>query len=78
MRAFMKKLKAELFANDITQQMLCKELNRSQTYMSQRMTGKRPFDMEDVYQICDLLEIPYGKIYEYFPRIGETKAREGR
>ena len=66
-----KKLKGEMFANDIDQKYLCKELGKSKTYMTNRMTGRYPWCMDDVYKICDLLEITYDRISEYFPKDGK-------
>lgn len=61
-------LKKHLYGKEIEQKDLCKVLGRSQTYITQRITGRQPFNMDDVYQICDIAEIPYGNIPEYFPR----------
>lgn len=65
-----KRLKVELGANDIDQRTLCKEIGRSPTYLSVRLRGKAPFNMDDVYAICDYLHIQYGEIPVYFPRDG--------
>lgn len=70
-----KKLKTELFANDIDQKYLCKKLGKSQTYISDRMMGRRPWSMDDVYTLCDLLQIPCEQIPEYFPRGGKEPAK---
>lgn len=67
-----KKLKTVMYANDIDQKMLCKVIGRSQTYMTYRMTGRAPFDLHDVYAICDFIRIPYDKISEYFPKGGQA------
>ena len=68
-----KKLKIEMAANDIDQRYLQKRLDRSQYYISDRMMGRRPWNMDDVYAICDLLHISYGLIPMYFPKGGEQK-----
>lgn len=66
-RAKFKKLKTLMFSNDIDQKTLCVELGKSQTYLTNRMTGKQPFEIDVVYAICDYFEIPYEQISEYFP-----------
>ncbi|MFZ2537891.1 MAG: hypothetical protein WAX04_03190 [Oscillospiraceae bacterium] len=68
-----KKLKTILFANDIEQKSLCQTLNKSQTYLSTRMMGRKPFTIEDIYTICDLVEISYAEIPVYFPKGGITQ-----
>ena len=67
-----KKLKTELFANDIDQKTLCKHLSKSQTYITQRMMGRKPFTLDDVYGMCNLLKIPYEQISLYFPNGGKS------
>ncbi len=67
-----KKLKTEMFAQDIDQKYLCEKLGKSQTYITQRMTGKKPWTMADVYIICDLLKIPYANIAVFFPNGGRV------
>ena len=65
-----KKLKTDMYANDVDQKTLCKVIKKSQTYLTHRMTGKMPFDMDDVYKICDYFDIPYEQIPNYFPKNG--------
>lgn len=67
-----KKLRTVMYANEINQKTLGKEIGRSATYMSQRITGKVPFDMDDVYSICNYLKLPIAEISEYFPHGGEN------
>ena len=62
------KLKMKLVETGITQYELCEKINRSSAYISDRMNFKHPFDVNDVYAICDALSIPYNKIHEYFPK----------
>lgn len=53
---------------------LAKQLDVCPTYFSQRMTGKLPWSMDDVYRLCDVLRIPTEEIPVYFPRDGISKA----
>lgn len=71
----LKKLKTELFANDIIQDMVCEQLGKSQTYVTNRMTGKKSFSLKDAYLICDMLELPYSNILELFPKDDLRKAK---
>lgn len=71
-----RKLKQITFSDDITQAMLAKVIKKSEKYVSTRMTGKMPFDMAEVYAICDYLHIPYERIPEYFPPGGDDLAYE--
>lgn len=61
-------LKKHLYAKEIEQKDLCKVLGRSQTYITQRITGRHPWTIDEIYQICDLAAIPYISITEYFPK----------
>jgi cyanate lyase len=65
-----KLLKGEIFANDMTQNDIAATIGRSQNYVTQRMTGKKPWTMQDAYAICDALEIPHEKMHRYFPPEG--------
>lgn len=65
-----RKLKGRLFELDINQVMLSKKLGHSPFYISQRMNGKLPFTLDDIYIICDYASIPYEEIHLYFPRGG--------
>ena len=40
---------------------------RSPSYVCSRINGHRPWDMDDVYKICDALFIPYADIPIVFP-----------
>lgn len=71
-----RKLKGKMFENDIDQVYLAKQFKapngkpRSHFYVTERMTGKRMWDTEEIYTMCDLMEIPYEEIHIYFPRGG--------
>ena len=42
-------------------------LGKSQPYVTERMKGRKCFDMDEVYILCNLLNIPLGEISKYFP-----------
>jgi hypothetical protein len=61
-----KPLYGALAAHGIRQQDLCRMLDRSQVYVSDRMKVRKPWELDEVYALCKLLEIPLDKIPEYF------------
>lgn len=70
MQSRYKKLRDRMYENQVTQDDLSAVIDRCYGYVSERMTGKKSFRMEDVYYICDYLKIPYSEIYIYFPPNG--------
>lgn len=38
---------------------------------SQRMSGKRPFGLDEAYRIMDVLGLPYKELPTYFPKGGK-------
>lgn len=60
-------LELKLFHIEMTQEELGEKIGRSKTYVSFRMTGKREWELRDVYAICDVLDIDYSEISKYFP-----------
>lgn len=60
-------LELRLFHIEMTQEELGAKIGRSKTYVSFRMTGKREWEMRDVYAICDVLGIDYSEIPKFFP-----------
>ena len=59
-----------MFEKEITQTYLCEMLKVSPTYLTSRMTGKKAFELDVVYKICDKLQIPYSEIPIFFPPNG--------
>ena len=41
-------------------------LNLSRSQLSDRLTGKIDFQLDEIYEICDLLDIPATEIGRYF------------
>jgi hypothetical protein len=64
------KLRGAMIAADIDESYLARKLLRGTTYISQRMVGKKPWAMDEVYTIMDLLQIPYDQMAVYFPPRG--------
>lgn len=66
------KLRGLLHENDHTQLDLQPLLVRSESYITDRMTGKRSWELNDCYTILDWLNVPADQIHEYFPEGGKT------
>lgn len=65
-----KKLRSKLMENDIDMGYVSEALNCSRSCISQRFNVKQPWNMQEVYKLCDLLKIPYEEIHIYFPANG--------
>lgn len=65
------KLKGRIAENEMDQKCIREAIGKSQTYVTQRMTGRKPWTMDDVYTLCDLLNIQTSEIPLYFPREGK-------
>ena len=63
-----KKLRTKIFDLDYSQAELCRRIGKSQTYLSMRFQGKKPFELDVMYEICDILKIPYEELHIYFPK----------
>lgn len=66
-RQKLKKLKAAFMFADIDYDYLVIKLGRSKSYICDRVTGRVPWTIWEVYFLCDLLDIAYSDIPEYFP-----------
>lgn len=62
------KLKCRMYEKEITQLGMANEMNVSQTFLSRRMTGNAQWELDTVYKVCDILEIPYTEIAIYWPK----------
>lgn len=61
------KLRAKIMEAGMQQSDLEHKLNKSHSYISFRMCGRKPWTLEEVYEISDILEIPNKDILGYFP-----------
>lgn len=50
-------VRAELKAHGVTQQQVANHLRVDQTAVSRRLTGKVPFDIDEIYQIARFLGV---------------------
>ena len=67
------KLRQQLFALGMTQEELGREIGKGQQYMSYRLTGKKPFTVDEAYKILEILDIPDSRLTEFFPKGGRTE-----
>lgn len=63
-----KKLKVAMYHKGVTYDTLRQLFGCGGNYLSSRMQGRLPWNMEEVYQLCDLLSIPWQEAKDYFPR----------
>lgn len=64
------KLRGALIAADIDGAYLARKLLRGRTYISNRMTGKESWTIDECYKILDLIGAPHSALAEYFPPRG--------
>lgn len=64
------RLRRKLREYDIDQHYLAELLKRSPSYVSNCMLGKSDWQMQEVYTIIKLCQIPPEEIYKYFPPDG--------
>lgn len=67
MKKRLKKLRAKLAEEDITQQQLATAIGKSETYVSARMQCKASFTVAEAYHICEVLSIALDEFMVYFP-----------
>lgn len=65
-------LRQRMYGAQINQKDIARYLNKSIGYVSDRFTLNHSWDLEDVYRICELLEIEETRIPEFFPRLKRT------
>ncbi len=60
------KLQTLLFARDITQPEIAEAIDKGTSYVSHRVTGKKPWTTKDMEIIGKILEIPREEWLDYF------------
>lgn len=68
------KFRAKMLEYEIGQLELAEMLGVSLSYVSSRLTNKKPWDMLDMYKLMDTFNIPYSQMHEYFPKNGKNVA----
>lgn len=67
-----RKLRALYTEHGHNQDQLTVPTGRSESYINDRMAGRREWRLEDCYNILDYYEIDHAMLPEYFPRGGIT------
>lgn len=65
-----------MYGYEIDQTYLGEKIGRSQRYVSDRLTGKRPWDTNDVYAIMRLFDINPSEFPLYFPESDAPKSEK--
>lgn len=68
------KLRGRMRELDITGESLAFYLGRSKSYVSRRLVKKESWDIDDVYNVLDFLDLPLSEIYTYFPPNGGVES----
>ena len=66
-------VRAELFANEIGQELLARHLRISAHTVSRKLNARSPWTLAECYQVMDLLGKPYEQIPLIFPRDGRNE-----
>ena len=64
------KLRGKMREKGIKGYYLARKMDMTPQSVSQRMTGKTPWRMDEMYNILSMLGEPDSKLSEYFPRNG--------
>ena len=71
-------LRGRMVALGVEQAYLARLIHRGKTYVSERMNSKAPWDLDDIYAICMILDISNSEVHLYFPPApAEQKNRKG-
>ena len=73
-------LRGHMVAMGVEQAYLARLIHRGKTYVSERMNSKAPWDLDDIYAICAILNIPHSEVHIYFPPAlakAKTQKRKG-
>lgn len=73
-----RKLRGKLRELDIDQSYLAKKLDICVMSISRKMTGKSPWTSDEMYAVMDLIQEPYEKLHEFFPKGGGVTAARRR
>lgn len=71
-----RKLRALMLELGHDQTTLAKRTGMTRQQISDRMTGKVPWSLEDAYKVCDTLFIAIKDIRKYFPPNGAEEKEE--
>lgn len=64
------KLRVKMYELGVDQSYLSSKIGLGITSISLRMTCKREWSLSEMYAVMDLIQEPYEKLHEYFPKDG--------
>lgn len=67
---YYRKLRGKLRELDIDQRYLGIKLDMCVGSVSARMTGATPWRLDEMYHVMDIINEPYDRLHEFFPRGG--------
>ena len=68
------KLRGKMTEMDIDQEYLAGYLCICGMSVSRKFTRKRPWTLNEMYAVMDLIREPHEKLHEYFPKNGKSAA----
>ena len=65
------KLRGAIIQSGYQHTELAKAIGICPASLSSRINGKKPFTLDEMYQIMDKLKLPYSELHTYFPKNGK-------
>ena len=65
-----KKLRGKFAALGMDQNYIARKIGLDRSSVSLRMTGRREWTLSEIYAVMDLINEPYERLNEYFPKGG--------
>lgn len=72
----LKKLRIRILEYYDTQRSFAEALGMSQNVLSYRLQGRTQFRSDEIYKVCQMLDIPQEQIGEYFFNFAAQKKQE--
>lgn len=67
-----RKLRGKMRELDVDQRYIADKLGVSAVCVSQKMTGKHQWKLDEMYALMDFMREPYDKLNEFFPKGGQA------
>lgn len=68
-------IRAQMVRHGMTGEDLGQKLGISGPTVSTKLCGKSPWNIDEMYYIMDLFNIPYDELHKYFPKNGISDPR---
>ena len=69
------KLRGAIIQSGYQHTELAKAIGLCPASLSARITAKKPFTLDEMYQIMDKLKLPYSELHTYFPKNGKESIK---